>query len=780
VSQQNTTISTIVQPLPSWIVVGYALGSMGSNSNCLRTLGLLVAILAGWGTVSAAGLEQELGRNDVRVRSAAYLLVAGRTVGEARLLERLDRLEYRRVHHRPEVPGEFFYGHDVFWIFRRAHRWSGRDHEAELIGLRLRREDGRILGATDSSGERFPLDEPGMLWLEPGTISESLTADRARRVPLALDDLPEHVWRSVLAAEDARFFEHSGIDARSVARAALANLKKGRIAEGGSTITQQLIKNRDLSPERSFGRKASEAVRALMLEAEYDKREILQAYLNQVYLGHVEGLAVHGLGAAARAYFSRPAAELSLAESATLAAMIQGPNRLSPQRNPERVRERRDWVLSRLEELGWAGAGACARARRAPLDTRIEPPAQDAPSQFLAWIREAVAEAAPKRVESGRGVVVETSLDPLLQRWAEDVVLERLEALRVRDSRLRAESLSAVLIALDPDSGEVLAYVGGDPAARDGFDRGRKANRQPGSTVKPFVLLEAFDDCGARKPLYPASRIADEPLTIDLPGGSWEPKNHDGRFRGTVDARTALAESLNVPTVRVARWCGMADTARTFAGVGLDLPAEPPPSFVLGSIETTPLRLARAYTVLATPGQLVEPLPFSRIEKPGGDLLLREKPRRRRVVHPASAWLVRDLLSSAVESGTAGVARIQDLDVAAKTGSSSRLRDAWFVGHAGAVVTLVWVGLDDGGPLGFTGAVAAGPIWRDFMILAVPARPQRETKRPKQVVQRSVDTESGLLVREGKRGSRRELFRKGKLPPRGRFWRADRTVPVVR
>jgi len=753
---------------------------MAAISKRVRVLGLVVVILAGWGAVSGGELEQELGRNDVRVRSAAYPLVAGRTVQEARLPERLERLDYRRVHSRPETPGEFFYGHEVFWIFRRAHRWNGRDHAPALIGLELRREDGRILGAMDPSGERSPLDEPGSLWLEPGAISESLTADRARRLPVVLEDLPEQVWRPVLAAEDARFFEHSGIDARSVARAALANLKQGKIAEGGSTITQQLIKNRDLSPERSFGRKASEAVRALMLEAEYDKREILQAYLNQVYLGHVEGLALHGIGTAARAYFSKSAADMNLAESATLAAMIQGPNRLSPQRHPQRVLERRDWVLSRLEELGWAGAVACARARQTPLETRIAPPAHDEPTQFLSWIREAVAEVAPKRLESGRGVVVETSLDPLLQHWAEEVVAQRLEALRGRNPRLREGTLSAVLIALDPYTGEVLAYVGGDPAVRDGFDRGRKALRQPGSTVKPFVLLEAFDNCGSRKPLYPASRIADEPLTIDLPSGSWEPENHDGRFRGTVSARTALAESLNVPTVRVARWCGLADSAHRFEDLGLDLPGAPPPSFTLGSVETTPLRLARAYTVLATPGQLVEPLPFSRIEKPGGELLEREKPRRRRVAHPASAWLVRDLLTSAVDSGTASVAQIENLDVAAKTGSSSKLRDAWFVGHAGSVVALVWVGLDEGGSLGLTGAGAAGPIWREFMLRAVPARPRGRTERPKQIVERSVDTDSGLLVRDGKRGSRRELFRKGKLPPRNRFWRADREVPVVR
>jgi membrane peptidoglycan carboxypeptidase len=752
---------------------------MAAKLKKLLAAGLWLALPGLTQPASPAPLETQLGRNEVRVLSAAYPLAAGRTVQQAGLVERLQLQGYQRVHRRPERPGEFFYGHEVFWIFRRAHRWNGRDWPAAMVGLRLRRADGQILGGLSADGGPVSPDGERLPHLEPETLAESLRADRARRWPVVLSELPERVWRPVLAAEDARFFEHAGIDARAVARAALANLKQRRIAEGGSTITQQLIKNRDLNPERSLGRKASEAVRALLLEAEYDKREILQAYLNQVYLGHVNGLAVHGIGAAARVYFSKSPDRLSLAEAATLAAMIQGPNRLSPQRDPERLRERRDWVLSRLEELEWESREACESARKRPIEPQPSPPRREGPVQFLAWLRDVAQEVAPRRLERGRGVVLETALDPLLQRRAEEVVAQGLERLRRREPRLRQAPLSAVLLALDPDSGEVLVYVGGDPAARDGLDRVRGARRQPGSTVKPFVMLEAFDRCGKRKPLHPASRIADEPLILDLEPGSWEPTNHDGRFRGTVRARRALAESLNVPTVRVAGWCGLAQTARTFDRIGLDLPQPPPPSFVLGSVETTPLRLATAYTVLATPGWLTDPLPLTRIEKPNGELLHRARTHSREVAHPAAAWLVRDLLTTAVASGTATVAAIEGLDVAAKTGSSSRLRDAWFVGHAGSVVALVWVGLDDAEPLGLTGAAAAGPIWRDFMVAAVPARPPRALQRPKQVVARWIDPESGLRVREGRRDSLQELFRKGKLPPRNRFWRVDRAVPVV-
>ncbi|MEO1365847.1 MAG: transglycosylase domain-containing protein, partial [Acidobacteriota bacterium] len=319
----------------------------------------LIATLSVAETAAADGdanpLLTELGRSESRVLSAAYPLRVGGAVGDYALGDRLDRLGYKRVKTRPAVPGEYFWGHDNFWIYRRAHRLTGRNYKARLFGLRLdgRRgaDGGRVLAIIDADGEPLDADRA---WIEPEVLAESLDDDRARRFPFRLDAVPEHVWRPVLAAEDARFFDHLGVDGRSVARALLANVKAGGVAQGGSTLTQQLIKNRDLTPERSLSRKASEAVRALALEATHDKEDILEAYLDQVYLGHVDGLAVHGFGTAARVYFRKNVAALSLAESAMLAALIQRPNWLQPRKHPDRARQRRDWVLGRMLELGWA------------------------------------------------------------------------------------------------------------------------------------------------------------------------------------------------------------------------------------------------------------------------------------------------------------------------------------------------------------------------------------------------------------------------------------------
>ena len=458
--------------------------------------------------------------------------------------------------------------------------------------------------------------------------------------------------------------------------------------------------------------------------------------------------------------------------------MIQGPNRLSPVRHPERARERRDWVLERMEELGWAGPDEVAAARRSGLGLRLSPPLRPAAPHFLDWVASEVEARWSERLERGRGFVVETTLDPLLQSLAEKAVAGHLRDLRRAHPKLRDRALSAVLVALDGRTGETLAYVGGDPAdGDDRFDRARRARRQPGSSVKPLLLLEAFEDCGERDPLNPATRVADEPLRVDLPSGPWEPENSDGRYDGVVDLRTALRRSLNVPFVRVARWCGEKRSARRMRDAGLTLPDDPPLSFALGAVETTPLELAGAYTVFASPGRASRPLAVRRVERPTGRSMEEFEPHRKTVVHPAAAYLVRDLMRDAVEQGTGVRAEIDGVEVAGKTGTS---RDAWFAGDAGGIVAVAWVGRDDAEPLGLGGARAAAPLWKAFMEPALSARPPAGVKRPRDVVERRVDPRTGLLLSERSREGRQELFRLQALPRKDRWLRRDPPEPVVR
>jgi len=732
----------------------------------------------------ATGLETELGRNEVRVLSAAYRIQPGQSVEASALPERLERLGYRRVHERPAAPGEYFWGHDRFWIYRRAHWYDGRRWPGRLFGMTLERGDrgeGRIVGFVDAAG--FPLwqDGAGQPWIEPEVLAESLSPDRAPRVPVALERLPEHVWRAVLAAEDHRFFDHVGVDAIAVARALLANAQAGGVTQGGSTITQQLIKVRDLSPRRTLGRKLSEAVRALALEAEYDKREILEGYLNHVYLGHVDGLALYGIGAAARAYFSKPAADLDLGEAALLAAMIQGPNRLSPVRHPERLAERQRWVLGWLAELGWAEEEAVERARKRGLPRlRIDRPEPPPARRFLSWVRSVAEEEAPNRVEKGRGLVAQTGIDPLVQARAEKAVAEGLARLEREHPELRRRKVTAALVALDATTGAVIAHVGGDPRDRDDrFDRVRLAQRQTGSAVKPLLLLEAFDDCGGRAPLYPARRVLDAPLTIELPSGPWSPENIGRRYRGPVTVREALVSSLNAPFVRVGRWCGFAETAATFRRAGLEVPEEPPPSFVLGALETSPARMAGAFTPFATQGRALRSLPVLSLYRPSGARIASFESRGERVAEPAAAFLVHDLMRDVVRRGTGRAADVDGLEVWGKTGSSSDWRDAWFVGGARSVVAALWVGVDDGSSLGLSSSRTAVPIWRDFIAQAAPSRPPLEQTPPDDVVVLWVQDRTGRLLKQPRRDSHSELFDRDHLPPGRRWWRPDPALAPV-
>jgi penicillin-binding protein 1B len=314
----------------------------------------------------ATRLEQELGRNEVRVYSAPFVLSLGDSPVDSAVPERLERLGYRRVHQRPERPGEYFWGHERFWIYRGEHELGRRREAPALIHLELERSTGRISTIRSLQEGREPLNLSES-WLEPELLAESLDEERALRRAIRVESLPDHVWRAVLAIEDARFFDHPGVDSRSTARALLKNVLAGKVTQGGSTITQQLIKMRDLSPKRTLGRKASEAARALMLERQYGKNEILSAYLNSVYMGHVDGVAVYGISAAATAYYSKPVDKLSLGEAAVLAGMIQGPNRLSPLRHPERSLARQHVVLDRMRKLDWAPLSDIERSKKSGL-----------------------------------------------------------------------------------------------------------------------------------------------------------------------------------------------------------------------------------------------------------------------------------------------------------------------------------------------------------------------------------------------------------------------------
>ncbi|MEE8368572.1 MAG: transglycosylase domain-containing protein [Thermoanaerobaculia bacterium] len=758
------------------------------RSGVLLLCGMALGSGATISRARAGGLKESLGRNEVRVYGAPYRIELGTSVTRARLVDRLERLEYSRVHSRPTEIGQYFWGTTSFWIYRRPFRFGGDQVEPALLGLDLNASCGRILGfkdSTESTGfSTSAASLPRVFRLEPEILAESLRPNHAVGIEVSFDNLPEHVWRSVLAAEDARFFEHRGIDARSVARAAIANARHGRVTQGGSTITQQLIKIRDLSPKRTVGRKLSEAARAMVLEAQYSKEEILESYLNSIYFGHYEGVELWGLGTAAQVFFSKPPRELNLEESAVLAAVIQAPNRFNPERHPEALEGRWRWVLSRLRELEWVEPEELNRIASAKLPgLRLQSPEVPPAHHFIDWVGKYLASVRPKKNSVSQGAILETTLDLQLQRDAEAAITSGLDRIRARLSTAQATQLSAALIAVNARSGDVVAYVGGDPRRRiDGFDRVRNAHRQPGSAIKPLVLLEAFESCGRRSPLYPAQRITDRALRRMLPSGPWEPQNADGRFHGTVTLRQAVIASLNTPFVRLADWCGFDATAKRVRRAGLPLPEEAkavPASFVLGSVEASPLEILTSFTVIGALGYRTEPRPIRRIRLPSGRLVKKVRASQRKVVGRPAAYLIRDMLEDVISEGTARAGKLEGVDLWGKTGTSSQGRDAWMVGGFGDYLAVVWVGLDKGAPVGLSGSRAALPIWRQFIHAAAGQLPADKPARPRGVVERLVHESSGLLARRSGSGIRKELFRRGYLPKQKRFWRRNSPTEVI-
>jgi penicillin-binding protein 1B len=540
-----------------------------------------------------------------------------------------------------------------------------------------------------------------------GTLADGLDE---RRIPVRLADVPDHLVQAVLAVEDQRFYDHGGLDLKRIAGAAVANVRAGGVAQGGSTITQQLAKNLFLSARRTPLRKLREAAMAVTLEDRYDKPAILEAYLNEIYLGQDGARAIHGVGAAARYYFDKDADDLDLSESAVLAGMIRAPNRYTPIRHAARSRERRDLVLRLMVEQGRVDERAARGAARERVRSRpAHEPVADA-RYFRDFAVSRLREEGVGRLPD-RGAAVYTTLDAALQRAAERAVREELAGLPTRDAQ-------AALVALDPRTGEILAMVGGRDYGSSQFNRAVDARRQPGSAFKPIVALAALGREGRGDPAFTlASSIEDEPLSVVTPAGRWEPDNYDRSFRGTVTFREALEQSLNVPFARIGLAIGPQRIAETGRRLGIASPLRAVPSLALGASEVSPLELTRAFGVFAAGGELAETRAILGVSRGGEAVRETSAARVRRVADPAETYLVTSGLEGAVARGTGRALNgLGHRDgIAGKSGTSSEWRDGWFVAYTPDLAVGVWVGYDDGRSLGLTGSRSALPIVARFL-----------------------------------------------------------------
>ncbi len=532
--------------------------------------------------------------------------------------------------------------------------------------------------------------------------------------PVVLADLPSHVPNAFLAAEDSRFRSHLGIDPIGVGRAAVSNIAAGGVTEGGSTITQQLAKTRFLTNKRTFTRKALEAGLALMIELRLSKDEILEAYLNEVYLGHRDGREVRGLGEAARVYFGKTPQKLTPAEVAVIAGMIRAPNRDNPDERLKVASQRRDAVLGVMLQKKWIDKAEHDRAIAAsaefdPGSRRLRP----YPYLLAAVRQEFVDRMGERRLNMG-GVKIYTAVDQQMQVAAEAAVRGGTQRLRGGHSWLRRKKpLQGALLSVEPASGGIRALVGGSDFKRSQFDRTRNMRRQPGSAAKPFTYAAAIES----RAVTASTIVEDAPVEIRLASNrKWEPKNYDQRFRGPVTVREAFEKSLNVPAVKVAMQVGV-DRVRTVlnsAGISGDLSQTP--AIALGVDELTMRELVSAYSIFPNLGVRIEPHLIEKIEASDGDELFTYEVQRSEAIDPAVAFVIHSLMRGVVMRGTAASLNAAGLGyVAGKTGTTSNYRDAWFVGYAPDLLTAVWIGFDDGTPLRMSSGEAAVPVWAEYM-----------------------------------------------------------------
>jgi penicillin-binding protein 1B len=599
--------------------------------------------------------------------------------------------------------------------------------------------------------------------LEPVLLGAYLDDDRSDRRPLPPGPLPEPLVHAVLAAEDDGFFSHPGVSLRGIVRAAWVDLRQESATQGGSTLTQQLVKNLALSGERTLTRKAKEAVLAVLVEARFSKREILRAYLDTVYLGAYDGVSLIGVGAAARAYFGKDPDQLTLAESATLAGMLPAPAHTSPIANSDRARSRRDRVLRRMVALGWLAAGDGERAMSTPVHATPEP----STAMWAPYAAEAVRAEARERTDvtrlEGAGLDLLSTLDWRDQRAAAEAVEYGLERLERRSGRRATGELQGALVSLDPRDGAVLAYVGGRDWSASQFDRAANARRQAGSAFKPIVYAAAFE----RGVAAPATILSDEPLLLPAGHEVWAPRNDDGTFLGPVAARIALEESRNVPAARLGLDTGLDAVVTMARTMGVTSPLEAVPALSLGAFAVSPRELAAVYATLAAGGACPSVHLLDAVLGPGGRPVGRAPLHRPgRKLSAAVAFLVTDVLRGVLDRGTGRSARYLGVDdaLAAKTGTTNGGRDAWFAGYSPDRATVVWVGRDDDSPAALTGAGAALPLWARFTVAVRPSGGYLPFEEPGGVVRAFVDPESGELATSRCPQVVSELFLAGRAP----------------
>lgn len=639
-------------------------------------------------------------------------LSPGENISIQELRNELDVLNYRKVSN-PRYPGEYSSSSTRIELIRRPFEFSDGPEPDRHVMLHFSDSGLQRIQSLESKGDL------GYLRLEPKMLGMLEKDSNEQRLFLRRDQYPEILVDALLATEDRDFYQHDGVSPLAIARALVANIRAGRTVQGGSTLTQQLAKNLFLTKDKTLWRKIREAYIALILDYRYSKDRILEAYLNEVYLGQSGGEAIHGFGLASRYYFGQPIQELRIDQLAMLVGMVKGPSYYNPIRYPERTQDRRDLVLRLLMHQDMLTSKEYEQAASRPLDTQEKPRIASRQPAYFQQLSIELKEKVGDKFKSETGLRVFTSLDPVSQSKMEQAIASKIPELAKRGGK----ELEAAAVAVDRHSGEIRAMVGGKRVGYEGFNRALNASRPIGSLVKPAIYLTALEQPDKYNL---GTTLHDTPLSLKGSEGTvWTPRNYDRKYRGDVPLFEALAKSLNVPTVRLGMELGIPRVTSTLERLGVNKnEIRPVPSMFLGSFSLTPLEVAQMYQTLTNSGKRAKLTALRSVKDLEGNVLYQSLPRSSREVDEQAAWLTTYAMKQGVAQGTGRFLQNQFAwaALAGKTGTSNDTRDSWFVGVDGREVTTIWLGRDDNKPTNLTGSSGALRVYAEYLTQRIPER----------------------------------------------------------
>jgi penicillin-binding protein 1B len=721
-----------------------------SRGKVFRTLTILTILVAVAVVVTSAYVYYEAVRTfevrrvslPSRVYTDSTPLAAGATLSEEAFQAKLGRLGYREEETIAQ-PGAYRRAEGGWEVHLRGFEHPAGKQEARRV--RLAFEGGKI-----ASLDEFGSPSAGGAALEPELLTSIMGERLENRSPVTLEAVPPHLIDAVIVTEDVRFFTHPGVDPVGIGRALWRNLRSGGASEGGSTLTQQLVKNYYLTNERTLRRKTVEAFMALILDAKYSKEEILEAYINDIYLGRNRSISILGVGQAARFYFGKPVTELSIAESALLAGLIPSPNNYSPFENPERATARRETVLKAMV--------ANDKITREQFDEALASPLPEEPSRERTnlgsipyyvdrVLQEARRDYGIEEIAS-RGLNIYTAIDLEWQAAATRELQEGLERLERSSRRLRREEspLQGAIIGIDVETAEIRALVGGRSYEQSQFNRATSAKRQVGSLFKPFVFLAAFEPSLSNQNITPATLVNDERFVLERRfAKDWSPRNYEGSYHGVVTVRQALEKSLNAASVRLGLSAGTASIIRTANALGINTPIDNNPAMILGAVEVPPIEMAEAYTTMARMGSRLPLKAIRWVADENGNAVSSAEANPVQVFPARDVYLAVHLMEGVVDRGTAGRVRAMGFrkTAAGKTGTTNDKRDSWFIGFTPRTLGVAWIGFDDNNPVGISGSEGAVPLWTRFMTRITSEEADSEFRVPGGIIFEEVDASTG-------------------------------------